>query len=184
MTSPPQARRPAPTPSARTVAAPAAGAVDPADASALAGAPLVEVAAGPDSELATRLRLAVTRLSRQLRQQAVGGLTASQLAALATVERLGDPNLGELAAAEGVRPPSMTRLVDGLTAAGLVERVVDAEDRRVARVRLTAEGRRSLQRTRSAKTAYLARRLRRLPDDERRALRQLVALLEHLVEEP
>jgi DNA-binding MarR family transcriptional regulator len=139
---------------------------------------------GGGTELATRLRLAVTRLSRQLRQQAVGGLTASQLAALATAERLGAPTLGELAAAEGVRPPSMTRLVEGLTRAGLIERVVDPEDRRVARVRLTADGRRSLQRTRSAKTAYLARRLRRLPEEDQVALGHLVALLEHLVEEP
>jgi len=142
-----------------------------------------ETTAGPEAELATRLRLAVTRLSRQLRQQAVGGLTASQLAALASVERLGSPSLGELAAAEGVRPPSMTRLVDSLAGAGLVARVVDADDRRSARVRLTAEGRRSLQRTRSAKTAYLARRLAGLPDAERPMVRDLVALLEHLVEE-
>jgi DNA-binding MarR family transcriptional regulator len=138
---------------------------------------------GPESELAARLRLAVTRLSRQLRQQVVGGLTPSQLAALATVERLGVPSLGELAAAEQVRPPSMTRIVESLAGAGLVERVVDASDRRFARVRLTGEGRRTLQRTRSRKTAFLVRRLERLPGAERGALEDLVALLEHLVEE-
>src|SRR5271169_5862757 len=88
----------------------------------------------PESELAARLRLAVTRLSRRLRQQVVGGLTPSQGAALATVERLGEPTLGELAAAEQVQPPSMTRLAEGLARAGLVERVVDAADRRFARV--------------------------------------------------
>jgi DNA-binding MarR family transcriptional regulator len=161
----------------RPPAAPASPAAEPPAAAGDAGG-------GADTELATRLRLAVTRLSRQLRQQAVGGLTASQLAALATVERLGAPNLGELAAAEGVRPPSMTRLAEGLTGAGLIERVVDPEDRRVARVRLTTEGRRTLQRTRSAKTAYLARRLRKLPAPDQEALGRLVALLEHLVEEP
>jgi DNA-binding MarR family transcriptional regulator len=137
----------------------------------------------PESELAARLRLAVTRLSRQLRQQVVGGLTPSQLAALATVERLGVPSLGELAAAEQVRPPSMTRIVESLVGAGLVERVVDSSDRRFARVRLTGEGRRTLQRTRSRKTAFLVRRLERLPAAERGALEDLVTLLEHLVEE-
>ncbi len=140
-------------------------------------------AEAPETELAARLRLAVTRLSRRLRQQVVGGLTPSQVAALATVERLGQPTLGELAAAEQVQPPSMTRLTEGLVRAGLVQRVVDTEDRRFARVGLTAEGRRTLQRTRSLKTAFLVQRLERLPASERAALEDLVVLLEHLIEE-
>ncbi len=136
-----------------------------------------------DTELAARLRLAVMRLSRRLRQQVAGGVTSSQVSALATVERLGSPTLGELAASEKVRPPSMTRIVVGLEAAGLVSRQVDVEDRRVARVMLTAEGRRVLQRSRSLRTAFLARRLRRLSPPERDALGELVRLLERLVEE-
>ncbi len=136
-----------------------------------------------ETELAARLRLAVTRLSRRLRQQVAGGVTSSQVSALATVERLGSPTLGELAAFEQVRPPSMTRIVVGLEAAGLVTRRVDADDRRVARVMLSAEGRRVLQRSRSLRTAFLARRLRRLSESERQALGELVALLERLVEE-
>jgi DNA-binding MarR family transcriptional regulator len=106
------------------------------------------------------------------------------MSALATVERLGTPTLGELAASEQVRPPSMTRIVVGLEGAGLVTRRVDAEDRRVARVMLSAEGRRVLQRSRSLRTAFLARRLRRLSESERGALGEMVALLERLVEEP
>jgi DNA-binding MarR family transcriptional regulator len=136
-----------------------------------------------ETELAARLRLAVTRLSRRLRQQVAGGVTQSQVSALATVERLGRPTLGELAASEQVRPPSMTRIVVGLEAAGLVSRRVDADDRRVARVMLTAEGRRVLQRSRSLRTAFVARRLRRLSPPEREALGELVRLLEVLVEE-
>src|SRR5580658_7597150 len=125
--------------------------------------------AGPESEaeLAARLRLAVMRLSRRLRQQVAGGVTPSQVSALATVERLGSPTLGELAASEQVRPPSMTRIVVGLETAGLVNRRVDSDDRRVARVMLTAEGRRVLQRSRSLRTAFVARRLRRLSTPER-----------------
>ena len=102
------------------------------------------------------------RLSRRLRQQVAGGATSAQVSALATVERLGTPTLGELATSEKVRPPSMTRIVVGLEEAGLVTRQVDDDDRRVARVMLTAEGRRSSQRSRSLRTAFLARRLRRL----------------------
>jgi len=138
----------------------------------------------PETELAARLRLAVTRLSRRLRQQVVGGLTPSQVAALATVERLGEPTLGELAAVEQVQPPSMTRLVDGLVRSGLVARVTDTVDRRFSRVALTADGRRALQRSRSLKTAFLVRRLERLPESERLALGDLVVLLEQLVEDP
>ena len=139
----------------------------------------------PDSEteLAARLRLAVMRLSRRLRQQVAGGVTSSQVSALATVERLGSPTLGELAASEKVRPPSMTRIVAGLEEAGHVSRRVDDGDRRLARVILTAEGRRVLQRSRSLRTAFLARRLQRLSPLERQRLGELVRLLELLVEE-
>jgi DNA-binding MarR family transcriptional regulator len=137
-----------------------------------------------ETELAARLRLAVLRLSRRLRQQVAGGVTATQVSALATIERLGSPTLGELAASEQVRPPSMTKIVVGLEEAGLVNRQVDAEDRRVARVMLNAEGRRVVQRSRSLRTAYLARRLRRLSAPERQSLGELVRLLEVLVEEP
>jgi DNA-binding MarR family transcriptional regulator len=136
-----------------------------------------------ETELAARLRLAVTRLSRRVRQQVAGGVTPSQVSALATIERLGSPTLGEVAASEQVRPPSMTRIVVGLEAAGLVVRRVDADDRRVVRVGLSAEGRRVLQRSRSLRTAFLARRLRRLSTPEREALGELVRLLELLVEE-
>jgi DNA-binding MarR family transcriptional regulator len=137
-----------------------------------------------DPELAARLRLAVLRLSRRLRQQVADGVTSTQVSALATVERLGSPTLGELAASEQVRPPSMTKIVVGLEAAGLVSRRVDDDDRRVARVMLTPEGRRVIGRSRSLRTAYLARRLRRLSAAERQALGELVGLLERLVEEP
>jgi DNA-binding MarR family transcriptional regulator len=137
-----------------------------------------------EAEVAARLRLAVLRLSRRLRQQVAGGVTSTQVSALATVERLGSPTLGELAASEQVRPPSMTKIVVGLEEAGLLRRQVDVDDRRVARVTLTAEGRRVVQRSRSLRTAYLARRLRRLSAPDRRALGELVGLLEQLVEEP
>src|SRR6202035_2257845 len=79
-------------------------------------------APGSDAEVAARLRLAILRLSRRLRQQVAGGVTSSQVSALATVERLGTPTLGELATSEQVQPTSMTKIVVGLEAAGLVTR--------------------------------------------------------------
>ena len=141
-------------------------------------------AVGSDAELAARLRLAILRLSRRLRQQVAGGVTSSQVSALATVERLGTPTLGELASSEQVQPPSMTKIVVGLEAAGLVARQEEEADRRIVRVKLTADGRRTLARSRSLRNAYLVRRLRRLSVDDRAALADVVRLLEHLVEQP
>jgi DNA-binding MarR family transcriptional regulator len=147
-------------------------------------------AAGPsapapfDEELATRLRVAVTRLNRRLRQQSLAGLSPAQASALGSVSRLGTPTLGELAAAEQVQPPTVTRLVAGMEVAGLVTRRADATDRRVCRVQLTAEGRRTLQRIRSLKNAFLTRRLASLDAGEQALAAELTALLEHLVAEP
>lgn len=134
-----------------------------------------------EGELAARLRLAVLRLSRQLRQQLVGDVTQSQVSVLSTVEKLGNPTLGELAATEHVQPPSMTRQVDALVARRLLERESQAPDRRVVRVKLTSGGERILQRNRSVRTAFVAARLKRRPPEERERLGELVVLLEHLV---
>src|ERR1700728_3921535 len=112
-----------------------------------------------DDELAARLREAVTRLNRKLRQQALAGLSPAQASALGTVNRLTNPTLGELAAAEQVQPPTVTRLVTSMESAGLVARETDGADRRVVRVRITAEGPPNLQRIRSLKNAFPTRRL-------------------------
>jgi len=135
-----------------------------------------------EAELAARLRLAVTRLHRRLRQQSVGGLSPSQTAALASTERLGSPTLGELASLESVQPPSMTRIIAVLEELGLVVRVVDPTDRRVARVRVSKAGREVLEQNRSLKNAFLARQLHSLTSDERDALGGLTALIERLAE--
>jgi DNA-binding MarR family transcriptional regulator len=134
-----------------------------------------------DAELASRLRLAVTRLHRRLRQHSAGGLTQSQASALASIGQLGSPTLGALAARESVQPPSMTRVVAALEALGHVARVVDPADRRVARVTLTGSGRAVLQRSRSLRNAFLADQLRRLTPEERRGMGELTVLLERLV---
>ena len=139
---------------------------------------------GSDAEMAARMRLAILRLSRRLRQQVAGGVTSSQVSALATVERLGTPTLGELASSEQVQPPSMTKIIVGLEAAGLVARQEDEHDRRIARVRLTSDGRRTLARSRSLRTAYLVRRLRHLSAEERARVGDAVRLLERLVDQP
>ncbi len=134
-----------------------------------------------DDELASRLRVAVVRLNRKLRQQALAGLSPAQASALGTVNRLANPTLGELAAAEQVQPPTVTRLVASLENAGLVMRETDDIDRRVVRVRITGDGRRNLQRIRTLKNAYLNRRLAALDPAEQQLAEAMTSLLEHLV---
>jgi DNA-binding MarR family transcriptional regulator len=138
------------------------------------------------AQLASRLRLTVARLARRVRHEGTGAgddLTASRLAALATVERLGPITLGELAAVEQVQPPSMTRIVARLEELGLATRETDADDRRVARVRVTGDGRALLTRSRTRKDAFLARRVSALTPDERATLERALPLLDRLMDD-
>jgi DNA-binding MarR family transcriptional regulator len=135
-------------------------------------------------DIAGRLRRVVNRLQRRLRQESLGGLSPAQASALGSVSRHGQPTLGELAAIEQVQPPTITRIVANLTEAGMVTRVTDPDDRRSARVRVTPAGERALERMRSRKNAFLLRRLDQLSADEQRHAAELVALLEHLLDEP
>jgi DNA-binding MarR family transcriptional regulator len=130
--------------------------------------------------LPSQLRLAILRLSRRLRQQAVGQITASQLSALTAVAKHGELSLGELAAIERIAPPSMTRIAARLEEAGLVERRPDVSDRRVARLAVTAAGNALLVETRTRRDAFLAARLQGLTPEEQDVLAQAIPLLERL----
>jgi DNA-binding MarR family transcriptional regulator len=141
----------------------------------------VATASPVSEELASRLRLSINRLHRLLRQESLAGLSPAQASALGAVNRLGSPTLGELAAVEQVQPPTMTRIVANLADAGMVTRVTDATDRRSARVRITPAGKRSLERIRTLKNAFLTRRLAELSPGEQAKAAELVDLLEHLV---
>ena len=135
------------------------------------------------AQVATRLRLAVLRLARRLRQQAEVDVTPSMQSVLATLERVGPATFGELAELERVRPPTITRIVARLEGDGLVKRETDNRDRRVSYVRLTREGRQLMRRTRSRKDLFLVERLARLDEDHLAALEDAVEALERLLEE-
>jgi DNA-binding MarR family transcriptional regulator len=135
------------------------------------------------AQLAGRLRLVVTRLNRRLRQQGETGMGASTFSALATISRGGPLSLGELAALEGVKPPSITTTVAALEGQGLVTRVADAADRRVVRVTVTPRGRLRLLRSRTRKTAYLAARLEALDERQLQVLEEAATILERALEE-
>jgi len=138
----------------------------------------------PLPEVASRLRLAVMRLSRRLRQHASVGITQSQLSALATIvveERI---TLSRLAEAERVQPPSITRVVDTLVSQGFATRTQSEEDRRVAWVAATDTGRALIETVRRQRDAYLAQRLRTFSPEDRVVLARAAVLLERLTEDP
>ena len=145
----------------------------------------------PDTRLtdsAARLRLAIVRTARRLRQEAAGAggaeLTPTAAAALATVERHGPLTPSELAEIERVKRPTATRTIRVLAEAGLVTRTPDPSDGRSAQVGVTAEGRARLRRLRGRKNAYLARRMRDLPQVDLASLERAAEILEQLLEEP
>src|SRR3954453_237618 len=137
-----------------------------------------------ESELASRLRLSVTRLARRLRQQASAEaeLSPSQVATLSSVERLGPITLGDLAAVERGQPPTMTRIGAGVEGGALGTRHVDEKDRRIPRVQTTVAGRKFLERTRSRKDLYLSSRIRTLDAEDRAVLARAAVILEKLLE--
>jgi DNA-binding MarR family transcriptional regulator len=134
-----------------------------------------------DAALASALRLSVMRLARRMRaERADSALTLTQLAALASVERLGPVTPGDLADAERVQPPSMTRVVASLQDAGLVQRAPHPSDGRQALLTVTPAGAALLREDRRRREAWLARQLAELSDDDRARLRDAVEVLDRL----
>jgi DNA-binding MarR family transcriptional regulator len=132
--------------------------------------------------LSSRLRLAIARSARRMRQEAGTDLSPSLTSALATIERHGPITPSELAELERVQRPSATRIVSRLETEGLVDRAADPADGRSSLVSASAQGRALLRRLRTRKNAYLARRLRDLPDSDVETLREAADVLERLLE--
>jgi DNA-binding MarR family transcriptional regulator len=134
--------------------------------------------------LAGDLRIAVMRLSRRLRaEQADLDLTLTQLSALASLERHGPTTPGRLASIERVRPPSMTRVLNGLADQGLVARTAHPTDGRQVLVEVTDAARQRLRADRRRREEWLAQRIATLGPDDRRSLQEVVPILEKLVSE-
>jgi DNA-binding MarR family transcriptional regulator len=106
------------------------------------------------------------------------GLNPNQLSAMAVLLNSGDQLMGELAAQERVRPPSMTRIVNSLEARGFVARRPDPRDHRQCLVSLTESGRHVLLANRRRRDQWLAVRIAGLDPAEREVLRRAVTVLE------
>jgi DNA-binding MarR family transcriptional regulator len=136
-----------------------------------------------DAEIdVTRLRVALARLSRRLRRHELAGLTPTQLAALSTIDKTGPMRLGDLAAAEGIAPSTLTRLVTALEEAGHVRRGADPSDARASTLTITAHGQDALERIRTENTLMLTASLELLTPEQRSALAAALPVLEQLAE--
>jgi DNA-binding MarR family transcriptional regulator len=134
-------------------------------------------------EVADRLHSAAIHVLRRVRKSDVEtGVTPAQLSALSVLMH-GPKTLGELAAAEQVKPPTVTRLARELERLGLARRESDPDDARVARLRSTVKGRAILRRGRELRIGELERRLRTLTPSQLRTLDHAALLMERVVRE-
>jgi DNA-binding MarR family transcriptional regulator len=131
--------------------------------------------------VADRLHSAAIHLLRRVRKQdAATGEGPARLSALSVLVFAGPRTLGQLAAAEQVKPPTMSRIVTGLTRSRLVEVTRDPNDARRHSIRATEEGKRLLHQGRRRRIEYLAAHLARLNAKEIRLLGEGAKILEQL----
>jgi DNA-binding MarR family transcriptional regulator len=145
--------------------------------------PTVEKVARTDAGLASELRLSVTRLRRRLvaERDPDNDLSIAATSVLGWLARHdGALTIGELAALEQVKPPSMTRTVDCLEKGDYVTRRPHESDGRQVVVELSERGRATLLADRARRDAWLAQRLKDLTPDERAVLRRAAPILERL----
>ena len=134
--------------------------------------------------VADRLHSAAIHLLRRVRQQDVAtGEGPARLSALSVLVFGGPKTLGELAAAEQVKPPTMTRIAAGLARSKLAEITADPKDARRMQIRATPKGTRLLQQARERRIADLASQLDKLPAAELATLRDAVEILGNMLKE-
>lgn len=132
--------------------------------------------------IADQLHSAAIHLLRKLRKEDEGsGLNAPRLSALSVIVFGGPITLGDLAAAEQVRPPTMTRIVNALEEQGLVLKKQDANDRRSTLLSATSAGKRLLMEGRSRRVHALEKQIAALSHRQRTALQEAVEILKEVV---
>jgi len=138
-----------------------------------------------DHQLVAGLRVGVMRLARRLRNERSGSdLSLTHLSALGTLERYGNLTIGELAAIENVKPPSMTRTINCLQDAGLVTRAAHESDGRQVIVGLTDHAKAVLDEDRRRRDAWLAVHLADLAPADLDLLRSVAPLLDRMANKP
>lgn len=136
------------------------------------------------TEIADQLHSAAIHLLRKLRREdAASGLNAPRLSALSVVVFGGPVTLGELAAAEQVRPPTMTRIVDALAEQGLVVKKRNAQDARSTMIYATAVGKKLLMQGRERRVRALAAQIAVLGQEDRAMLQRAAGILSKVIAE-
>jgi DNA-binding MarR family transcriptional regulator len=125
--------------------------------------------------------LAIHLLRKLRREDESSGLNAPRLSALSVIVFGGPVTLGDLAAAEQVRPPTMTRIVNALEDLGLVTKTRKAEDARSSHIAATADGRRLLMEGRERRVRALARQISFLRPADQAKLLEASAILKEVV---
>ncbi|WP_025737941.1 MarR family winged helix-turn-helix transcriptional regulator [Mycobacterium genavense] len=144
---------------------------------------VVDTANGaPQQGLGADLLAVVARLNRLATQRIQMPLPAAQARLLATVEMHGEARIGDLAAVDHCSQPTMTTQVRRLEDAGLVSRTVDPGDARAVRIRITAEGRRTLNALRADRAAAIEPQLAMLEPADREVLTEAVRVLRRLLD--
>ncbi len=133
--------------------------------------------------LAHRLRPAITRVARRMRQEAGGELSPTQSAALTTIDCHGPLTPSELASRERIQRPTATRVLARLEEAGLVTRTPDPADRRSSLVSATNAGSALLTEMRARRDAWMAERLDSLSPEDLAALDRAAGILERILRE-
>jgi DNA-binding MarR family transcriptional regulator len=142
--------------------------------------------AGPDAldQLAVDLRVSLLRTARRLRaEKSVDELSDAQFSVLAHLFTQGPRTPGEIADAEHVRPPSMTRTIAGLVDQGLVARTDHPDDGRQVLISVSDAGREVVEETRARRAAWLSRRLATLTEAERATLAEAARILRTVISE-
>jgi DNA-binding MarR family transcriptional regulator len=130
-------------------------------------------------ELADRLHSTAIHLLRQVRvQDLASGLAPARLSALSVLVFGGAMSLNELARAEQVRPPTMSRIVDALESENLVRRTVNQQDRRAVVLEATETGTAILGQGRKRRVKFLAKHLSRLSEEERKKIDDAVKAIQ------
>ena len=133
--------------------------------------------------IADQLHSAAIHLLRTLRKEDdASGLSAPRLSALSVVVFGGPLTLGQLARAEQVRPPTMTRIVTGLENEGLVKRIGDPRDHRLTRIQATPKGQRVLLAGRARRVKVLTAAVSALEPGELAELGQAIQLITEVID--
>ena len=132
-------------------------------------------------ELTRRLQLALARISRQVRRETPSALGQSAISTLAILAAEGPLRPGDLATREGVRPPTMTRIITSLEEGGYVARTADPADGRACLVAITPLGTEEVSGAKTARAGQFAAHLARLNSGQLTALQAAVPVLEALI---